>query len=80
MNCTYATARTSASDLPFTIAVIIDADAWLIATRLPVWLASPNSEIGGATGNLHLEPDGRIERTLSWSVFRAGVSQAANGP
>ena len=56
------------------------ADAWLIATRLPVWLASPNSEIGGATGNLHLEPDGRIERTLSWSVFRAGVSQAANGP
>ena len=56
------------------------ADAWLIATRLPVWLASPNSEIGGATGNLHLEPDGRIERTLSWSVFRAGVPQAANGP
>ena len=56
------------------------ADAWLIATRLPVWLASPNSEIGGATGNLHLEPDGRIERTLPWSVFRAGVPQAANGP
>ena len=56
------------------------ADAWLIATRLPVWLASPNSEIGGATGSLHLEPDGRIERTLPWSVFRAGVPQAANGP
>lgn len=56
------------------------ADAWLIATRLPAWLASPNREIGGATGNLHLEPDGRIERTLPWSVFRAGVPQAANGP
>ena len=66
--------------LPFNLSVISDADAWLIATRLPVWLASPNSEIGGATGNLHLEPDGRIERTLSWSVFRAGVPQAANGP
>ena len=56
------------------------ADAWLIATRLPVWLASPNSEIAGATGSLHLEPDGRIERTLPWSVFRAGVPQAVNGP
>jgi outer membrane PBP1 activator LpoA protein len=56
------------------------ADAWLIATRLPVWLASPNSEIAGATGSLHLEPDGRIERTLPWSVFRAGVPQALNGP
>ena len=56
------------------------ADAWLIATRLPVWLASPNSEIAGTTGNLHLEPDGRIERTLPWSVFRAGVPQALNGP
>lgn len=56
------------------------ADAWLIATRLPVWLASPNSEIAGATGSLHLEPDGRIERSLPWSVFRAGIPQAVNGP
>jgi outer membrane PBP1 activator LpoA protein len=56
------------------------ADAWLIATRLPVWLASPNSEIAGATGGLHLEPDGRIERALPWSVFRTGTAQAVNGP
>ena len=56
------------------------ADAWLIATRLQVWLASPNSEIAGATGSLHLEPDGRIERSLPWSVFRAGIPQAVNGP
>ena len=56
------------------------ADAWLIATRLPLWLASPNSEIAGTTGGLHLEPDGRIERTLPWSVFRAGTPQAVNGP
>ena len=55
------------------------ADAWLIATRLQVWLASPNSEIAGATGSLHLEPDGRIERSLPWSVFRAGIPQAVNG-
>lgn len=56
------------------------ADAWLIATRMPVWLASPNSEIAGATGSLHLEPDGRIVRSLPWSVFRAGIPQAVNGP
>jgi hypothetical protein len=54
------------------------ADAWLIATRLPVWLASPKTEIAGATGSLHLDPDGRIERRLVWRVYRAGVAQNAN--
>jgi uncharacterized protein len=53
-------------------------DAWLIATRLPVWLESPNTEIAGATGALHLDPDGRIERRLLWRVYRDGTVQAAS--
>ncbi len=53
-------------------------DAWLIATRLPIWLASPKTEIAGATGQLHLEPDGRIERRLRWHVYRDGIVHAAN--
>lgn len=54
------------------------ADAWLVASRLPVWLASPKTEIAGATGSLHLDPDGRIERRLVWRVYRAGVAQNTN--
>lgn len=53
-------------------------DAWLASTRLQVWIGSPNTTINGATGALHMEPDGRIERTLSWSVFRNGVPQPLN--
>lgn len=52
------------------------ADAWLIATRLHLWLNNPNGPIAGATGTLHLEPDGEIERRLPWAVFRGGVPQA----
>lgn len=52
------------------------ADAWLIATRLHLWLKNPNGPINGATGTLHLEPDGEIERRLPWAVFRGGVPQA----
>ncbi len=53
-------------------------DAWLISTRLQTWLSSPNTAINGATGTLHLEPDGQIERRLLWSVFQNGIPQAAN--
>lgn len=53
-------------------------DAWLISTRLQMWLNSPNTPINGATGILHLEPDGQIERSLSWFVYQNGVPQAAN--
>lgn len=53
-------------------------DAWLIATRLPVWLDSPKTEIAGATGALHLDPDGRIERRLLWRLYRDSTVQAAS--
>jgi outer membrane PBP1 activator LpoA protein len=53
-------------------------DAWLISTRLQTWLNSPNTAINGATGSLHLEPDGQIERNLLWSVFQNGTPQTAN--
>ncbi|MBP7981722.1 MAG: penicillin-binding protein activator [Arenimonas sp.] len=53
-------------------------DAWLVSTRLQVWLDGPNTAINGATGALHMEPDGRIERTLPWSVFQNGVPQPLN--
>ncbi len=53
-------------------------DAWLISTRLQTWLNSPNTAINGATGTLHLEPDGQIERSLPWLVFQNGIPQTAN--
>jgi uncharacterized protein len=53
-------------------------DAWLISTRLQTWLNSPNTAINGATGTLHLEPDGQIERSLPWLVFQNGIPQPAN--
>lgn len=53
-------------------------DAWLISTHLQTWLNSPNTAINGATGSLHLEPDGQIERNLLWSVFQNGIPQASN--
>lgn len=54
-------------------------DAWLISTHLNAWLSNPNGAFNGATGSLHLEPNGRIERQLPWMVFRAGLPQAADG-
>lgn len=53
-------------------------DAWLISTRLQVWLASPNTAINGATGTLHMEPDGQIERKLPWLTFQNGQPQPVN--
>lgn len=54
-------------------------DAWLITTHLNAWLANPNGSFNGATGSLHLEPNGRIERQLPWMVYRGGLPQAADG-
>lgn len=54
-------------------------DAWLITTHLNAWLADPNGAFNGATGSLHLEPNGRIERQLPWMVYRGGLPQAADG-
>lgn len=53
-------------------------DAWLASTRLQIWLASPNTAINGATGTLHMEPNGQIERKLPWLTFQNGVPQPVN--
>ncbi|HWR95474.1 MAG TPA: penicillin-binding protein activator [Arenimonas sp.] len=53
-------------------------DAWLVSTRLQVWLGSPNTAINGATGTLHMEPDGQIERKLPWLTFQNGQPQPVN--
>lgn len=53
-------------------------DAWLISTHLQAWLNNPNGGLNGATGSLHLEPNGTIERTLPWSVYRSGLQQSAD--
>lgn len=53
-------------------------DAWLISTHLQAWLNNPNGELNGATGSLHLEPNGTIERTLPWSIYRNGLQQSAD--
>lgn len=57
----------------------VGIDAWLITTHLNAWLVNPNGSFNGATGSLHLEPNGRIERQLPWMVYRGGVPQAADG-
>jgi outer membrane PBP1 activator LpoA protein len=53
-------------------------DAWLISTHLQAWLNNPNGELNGATGSLHLEPNGSIERNLPWSIYRNGLPQATD--
>jgi outer membrane PBP1 activator LpoA protein len=53
-------------------------DAWLISTHLQAWLNNPNGELNGATGSLHLEPNGTIELKLPWFVIRNGVPQPAD--
>lgn len=54
-------------------------DAWLISTHLQAWLNNPNGTLNGATGILHLEPNGTIERTLPWSIYRNGFPATVDG-
>jgi outer membrane PBP1 activator LpoA protein len=54
-------------------------DSWLISTHLQAWLNNPNGTLNGATGNLHLEPNGTIERDLPWSVYSNGFPIPADG-
>ena len=53
-------------------------DAWLISTHLQAWLNNPNGTLNGASGNLHIEPNGNIERKLPWSIYRNGFSETAD--
>ncbi|WP_110690216.1 penicillin-binding protein activator [Salinicola endophyticus] len=50
-------------------------DALELARRLPLLQALPSTQVYGATGNLQAREDGRIQRTLPWAVFQAGVPQ-----
>ena len=50
-------------------------DALELARRLPLLQALPSTQVYGATGNLQARDDGRIQRTLPWAVFQAGVPQ-----
>jgi outer membrane PBP1 activator LpoA protein len=53
-------------------------DAWLVSTHLSVWMSSPNTSVKGASGNLHMEPDGRIERSPVWMTYQNGIAQPVN--
>jgi outer membrane PBP1 activator LpoA protein len=53
-------------------------DVWLISTHLHAWLANPNQAVNGATGILHLEPDGQIAGKLTWSIFQNGLPQTSH--
>ncbi|QEL11431.1 ABC transporter substrate-binding protein [Kushneria phosphatilytica] len=47
-------------------------DAFELARRLPIFSATSNNVMQGATGKLSPRDDGRIIRTLPWAVFRNG--------
>ncbi|RKR02505.1 hypothetical protein C7446_2221 [Kushneria sinocarnis] len=47
-------------------------DAFELARRLPIFEATSNNVMQGATGTLQPRDDGRIVRTLPWAVFRNG--------
>ncbi|SEI40646.1 hypothetical protein SAMN05421831_101329 [Allopseudospirillum japonicum] len=48
------------------------SDAYLLATRMPMLKALPNSRLLGGTGHLSLE-QGRIRRELFWAYFADGL-------
>ena len=50
-------------------------DAFRLYPRLPQLAQVPEMRIYGATGALHLLPDGRIEREQIWARIRNGVAQ-----
>ena len=50
-------------------------DAFRLYPRLPQLAQVPEMRIYGATGALHLLPDGRIEREQIWARIRNGMAQ-----
>ena len=53
----------------------LGADAFHLYSRLPQLQRSSDMKIYGATGSLHLLPDGRIEREQMWARFNQGVAE-----
>ena len=53
----------------------LGADAFRLYARLPQLEQVPQMRIFGATGALHMLPDGRIEREQIWVRFRNGEAQ-----
>ena len=56
----------------------LGADAYLLAPRLPILREIPNSFAQGLTGKLNVNPDGVIERTLQWAMYRRGKAITIN--
>jgi outer membrane PBP1 activator LpoA protein len=53
----------------------LGADAFHLYFRLPQLQRSSEMKIYGATGSLHLLPDGRIEREQMWARFNQGLAE-----
>lgn len=56
----------------------LGADAYLLAPRLPILREIPNSFAQGLTGKLNVNPDGVVERTLQWAMYRRGKAITIN--
>jgi outer membrane PBP1 activator LpoA protein len=53
----------------------LGVDAFRLYPRLPQLAQVPEMRLYGATGALHLMPDGRIEREQIWARIRNGIAQ-----
>lgn len=53
----------------------LGVDAFRLYARLPQLAQAEQMRIYGATGALHMQADGRIEREQLWARFRDGVAQ-----
>lgn len=47
-------------------------DAWALAQKIRQHALYPRAQFQGATGKLHLQPDGQIRRQLDWAQFVHG--------
>lgn len=55
-------------------------DAWLLAEKLSRDQFRQGLLLQGNTGDLYLQPDGRIERELDWAQFQSGRPRALQAP
>lgn len=53
----------------------LGVDAYRLADRLQAMEKIPESKLYGATGIIQLDPQGRLNRALSWAQFREGYAQ-----
>ncbi len=60
---------------PYLRLYALGVDAYRLLPRLPQLQAFPDSQIGGVTGQLTLDPQRRVRRQTECAVFRAGEPQ-----